>query len=68
MPLQDFNDLLRELAKFAPGDKTQLEYLRQVPDTNAPIPLEADELPGLPRQRFKMETFTVEVTLGKRPE
>lgn len=69
--LTTFGDLLRELAKFAPGDTAKVEYYRQVPikDAQAPdknVPLEDDILPRFRGLRFKQELMETQVTFGRR--
>ena len=68
VPIYNFEDLRRQLAKSAAGEKVLVEYDRPVlgfrrPDKNPePVPGRAPGTPGI-----EYETIEVEIELGRRP-
>lgn len=63
IPISLFEDLRKQLAKFADGEKVTIEFERVVP---ARLDLPFGEFPQRPL--LQRETFQVEVTLGRRTD
>lgn len=71
VPIQLFEDLRKQLAKFADGETVVIEMERRVPigeGQNRENPLEFPQLDFQMRGNYERKKFQVPVTLGKRSD